>query len=146
GYDVLECPTIISRYREVKEAKGVQYQLVLATTPFYAESGGQVGDQGVLISDKETIKIIDTKKENDLTVHLVEKLPEYPEAEFSGKIDGRRREDIKNNRSATHLLQAALREVLGDHIQQRGSLVNEQLLRFDFSHFTKLTDEEIAAV
>ena len=146
GYDVLECPTIISRYREVKEAKGTQYQLVLATTPFYAESGGQVGDQGVLISEKETIKIIDTKKENDLTVHLVEKLPEHPEAEFIAKVDGQRREAIKNNHSATHLLQAALKEVLGDHIQQKGSLVNDQLLRFDFSHFAKLTDEEIASV
>jgi alanyl-tRNA synthetase len=146
GYDTIECHTTITRYREVKEAKATQYQLVLATTPFYAESGGQVGDQGLLISDKETIKVIDTKKENDLTVHLVEKLPEYPEAEFVAKVDGARREAIKNNHSATHLLQAALKEVLGDHIQQKGSLVNDQLLRFDFSHFAKLTEEEIAAV
>src|SRR5690606_15231396 len=146
GYDTLECSTSITRYREIKEAKGTQYQLVLATTPFYAESGGQVGDQGVLISDKETIQIIDTKKENDLTVHLVEKLPAYPEEEFIAKVDGQRREAIKNNHSATHLLQAALKEVLGDHIQQKGSLVNEQLLRFDFSHYAKLTEEEITAV
>lgn len=146
GYDTLECSTSITRYREIKEAKGTQYQLVLATTPFYAESGGQVGDQGLLISDKETIKVIDTKKENDLTVHLVEKLPEQPELEFVAKVDGARREAIKSNHSATHLLQAALKEVLGDHIQQKGSLVNEYLLRFDFSHFAKLTEEEIAAV
>src|SRR5690606_18840283 len=146
GYDTVECTTTISRYREVKEAKGSQYQLVLATTPFYAESGGQIGDQGVLISDKETIKVIDTKKENDLTVHLVEKLPEYPEAEFRAMVDAARREAIKNNHSATHLLQAALKEVLGDHIQQKGSLVSEQLLRFDFSHYAKLTEEEIASV
>ena len=146
GYDVLECATTISRYREVKEAKGTQYQLVLATTPFYAESGGQVGDRGVLISDKETVQIIDTKKENDLTIHLVEKLPVYPEAEFIAKVDGQRREAIKSNHSATHLLQAALKEVLGEHIQQKGSLVNDQLLRFDFSHYAKLTEEEITAV
>lgn len=146
GYDTLACSTTITRYREVKEAKSTQYQLVLATTPFYAESGGQVGDQGLLISDKETIKVIDTKKENDLTVHLVEKLPEYPDAEFTAQVDVARREAIKNNHSATHLLQAALKEVLGDHIQQKGSLVNDQLLRFDFSHYAKLTEEEIGAV
>jgi alanyl-tRNA synthetase len=146
GYDAVECTTTITRYREVKESKGTQYQLVLATTPFYAESGGQVGDQGVLVSDRETIRVIDTKKENDLTVHLVEKLPEHPEAEFAAKVDTARREAIKNNHSATHLLQAALKEVLGDHIQQKGSLVNEQLLRFDFSHYAKLTEEEIVAV
>lgn len=143
GYDSLECPTTILRYREVKEAKGSQYQLVLANTPFYAESGGQVGDRGLLISDKETIRVIDTKKENDLTVHLVEKLPGFPEEEFTAEVDGARRKSIMNNHSATHLLQAALKTVLGEHIQQRGSLVNDQLLRFDFSHFTKLSDDEI---
>ena len=146
GYDTLECATTITRFREVKESKGTQYQLVLATTPFYAESGGQVGDKGVLVSDQETIQVIDTKKENDLTVHLVEKLPQHPEAKFMAKVDGARRAAIKNNHSATHLLQAALKQVLGSHIQQKGSLVNEQLLRFDFSHYAKLTEEEIASV
>lgn len=146
GYDMLECPTTIIKYREVKENKKIQYQLVLAPTPFYAESGGQVGDRGVLISEKESIRVIDTKKENDLTIHLVEKLPEYPNLDFSAKIDEGRREAIMRNHSATHLLQAALKEVLGDHIQQKGSLVNDQLLRFDFSHFSRLSDEEIEEV
>ncbi|MEX2593256.1 MAG: alanine--tRNA ligase [Anditalea sp.] len=146
GYDSLESRTFITKYREIKEKKGSKYQLVLAQTPFYAESGGQVGDQGLLISEKETIKVIDTKKENDLIVHLVEKLPEFPEDAFAGKVDAKRRASIMNNHTATHLLQAALKEVLGEHIQQKGSLVNEELLRFDFSHYTKMTDKEIAEV
>ena len=115
-------------------------------TPFYAESGGQVGDTGVLISETETVKVIDTKKENDLIVHFVEKLPANPAANFGAEVDAEKRFLTENNHTATHLLQAALKEVLGDHIQQRGSLVNQNLLRFDFSHFSKLTDEEIAKV
>jgi len=146
GYDTLECQTGIVKYREVKGNKGSLYQLVLSNTPFYAESGGQVGDKGTLKSDKEIIQVLDTKKENDLIVHLVEKLPEFPESVFTGKVDATKRASTMSNHSATHLLQAALKEVLGDHIQQKGSLVNDQLLRFDFSHFAKLTDEEIAEV
>src|SRR5690606_22172177 len=136
----------IVKYRKIKEKKGDQFQLVLAKTPFYAESGGQVGDQGYLISDRETIKVTDTKKENDLIVHVVERMPEFPEAGFTAKVDGSRRNAIMDNHSATHLLQAALKEVLGDHVQQKGSLVNEHLLRFDFSHFSKLSDQELAKV
>ena len=146
GYDELESLTAILKYREIKDQKGDQYQLVLAKTPFYAESGGQVGDQGILISGHETIRVVDTKKENDLIVHLVEKLPEFPKAVFHAKVDALKRRSIMNNHTATHLLQAALIEVLGDHIQQKGSLVNDQLLRFDFSHFAKLTDKEISEV
>jgi len=146
GYDTLECQTSIVKYREVKENKGSLYQLVLSTTPFYAESGGQVGDRGILSSDHERLKVLDTKKENDLIVHLVERLPQFPNALFTGKVDAEKRISTMNNHSATHLLQAALKEVLGDHIQQKGSLVNDQLLRFDFSHFAKLSDEEIEEV
>lgn len=146
GYEQLESETHIIKYREIKEKKGNQYQLVLTRSPFYAESGGQVGDRGLLVSEFETIKVTDTWKENDLTVHVVDRLPEYPEAVFTAKVDAARRRAIMDNHSATHLLQAALKEVLGEHIQQKGSLVNEHLLRFDFSHFSKLTDEEIAKV
>src|SRR5690606_15544521 len=146
GYDSLKTQTQIIKYREIKEKKGSHFQLVLSHTHFYAESGGQVGDQGLLISEKETIKVIDTKKENDLILHWVENLPEFPEAHFEATVDIQKREAITNNHSATHLMQAALKQVLGDHIQQRGSLVNDQLLRFDFSHFAKLTDQEIAEV
>src|SRR5690606_21713748 len=146
GYEQLESETHIIKYREIKEKKGNQYQLVLTRSPFYAESGGQVGDRGLLVSEFETIKVTDTRKENDLTVHVVDRLPEYPEAVFTAKVDAARRRAIMDNHSATHLLQAALKEVLGEHIQQKGSLVNEHLLRFDFSHFSKLTDEEIAKV
>ncbi|GAB3654430.1 alanine--tRNA ligase [Echinicola sediminis] len=146
GYDSLEATTSIVKYREIKEKKGTKYQLVLEETPFYAESGGQVGDQGVLVNDQETIKVLDTKKENDLIVHFVEKLPQNPEASFTGRVDASKRALTMNNHTATHLLHAALKEVLGDHVQQKGSLVNEQVLRFDFSHFSKLSDEEIVKV
>ncbi|QDH80156.1 alanine--tRNA ligase [Echinicola soli] len=146
GYDRLETTSNIIKYREIKEKKGTKYQLVLEETPFYAESGGQVGDKGVLIGKDETIMVLDTKKENDLIVHFVEKLPQDPEATFTAKVDGAKRALTMNNHTATHLLHAALKEVLGDHVQQKGSLVNEQLLRFDFSHFSKLSDEEIAQV
>lgn len=143
GYDQLEVDTHIIKYREVSDKKGSKVQLVLAQTPFYAESGGQVGDQGELVNDKETVKIIDTKKENDLFVHIVDKLPQDPTASFTAKVKSEKRNLIMNNHSATHLLHAALREVLGDHVQQKGSLVNDQVLRFDFSHFSKVTEEEI---
>jgi alanyl-tRNA synthetase len=146
GYDNLEAETKILRYREIKEKKGTKYQVVLETTPFYAESGGQVGDKGQLISGEEILKILDTKKENDLIVHFVDKLPQNPSAAFVAKVDERKRALTMNNHTATHLLQSALKEVLGQHVQQKGSLVNEQLLRFDFSHFAKVGDEELAKV
>ncbi len=146
GYDFLESQSQIIKYRTVKGKKGNQYQIVLDKTPFYAESGGQVGDTGVLKSDAEEIRVLDTKKENDLIVHFVNKLPQSPEEIFDAKVDYGRRKLTMNNHTATHLLQSALREVLGDHIQQRGSLVNDQVLRFDFSHFSKMSDEEIQKV
>lgn len=146
GYDFLETESQIIKYRVISDKKGDKYQLVLDKTPFYAESGGQVGDTGWLISEAEQVRVIDTRKENDLIVHFVEKLPSQPGLPFQAKVDVEKRRLTMNNHTATHLLQAALKEVLGDHIQQRGSLVNENLLRFDFSHFNKLTEEEIAEV
>ncbi|XOV90926.1 MAG: alanine--tRNA ligase [Bacteroidota bacterium] len=146
GYDNLETSSRIIRYREVKRKDDTQYQIVLDKTPFYAESGGQVGDHGVLINDDESIIIIDTKKENDLIIHFTKKIPNDVSAEFVAKVDKNRRYDTQRNHSATHLLHAALRSVLGDHVQQRGSLVNNEVLRFDFSHFSKMTDAEIRAV
>jgi alanyl-tRNA synthetase len=146
GYDFTETYSNIIKYRTITDKKGDRYQLVLDKTPFYAESGGQVGDTGWLISDSEKIRVLDTKKENDLIVHFVEKLPSNPEARFSSEVDRERRQLSMNNHTATHLLQSALRSVLGDHIEQRGSLVNDQLLRFDFSHFGKMTEDEIAQV
>ncbi|MEQ8556215.1 MAG: alanine--tRNA ligase [Cyclobacteriaceae bacterium] len=146
GYDELESTSHIVRYREVKRKDGVIYQLILDKTPFYAESGGQVGDHGILTNDEETIPVIDTKKENDLIIHFTRKLPRNPSAQFSVKVDAKRRIATQRNHSATHLLHAALRTVLGDHVQQRGSLVNDEVLRFDFSHFSKMSNEEIRAV
>ncbi|MBB6325668.1 alanyl-tRNA synthetase [Algoriphagus iocasae] len=146
GYDFLESYSNIIKYRVITDKKGDKYQIVLDKTPFYAESGGQVGDTGWLISDADKIRVIDTKKENDLIVHFVEKLPSKPELRFSAEVDREKRKLSMNNHTATHLLQSALKQVLGDHIQQRGSLVNDQLLRFDFSHFGKVTEEEIAQI
>ncbi len=146
GYDTLEAYAQIVKYRTISDKKGDRFQLVLDKTPFYAESGGQVGDTGWLKTEAEQIRVLDTKKENDLIVHFVEKLPQYPEAQFFVAVDTEKRQLTMNNHTATHLLQSALKSVLGDHIQQRGSLVNEQLLRFDFSHFGKMTDEELAQV
>ncbi|HSF55064.1 MAG TPA: alanine--tRNA ligase [Algoriphagus sp.] len=146
GYDFTETYSQIIKHRTITDKKGDRYQLVLDKTPFYAESGGQVGDTGWLISDSEKIRVIDTKKENDLIVHFVEKLPLNPEKRFSAMVDREKRTLTMNNHTATHLLQSALKAVLGEHIQQRGSLVNENLLRFDFSHFGKMTEEEINQV
>jgi alanyl-tRNA synthetase len=146
GYDFTESYSHIIKYRTITDKKGDRYQLVLDRTPFYAESGGQVGDTGWLVSDSERIRVIDTKKENDLIVHFVEKLPSNPNVRFSAEVDVEKRQLTMSNHSATHLLQSALKEVLGDHIQQRGSLVNEKLLRFDFSHFGKMSEDEIAKV
>ncbi len=146
GYDFLSTESRILKYRTVSDTKGKKFQVVLDRTPFYAESGGQVGDQGALIGKNETFKVLDTKKENDLTIHILDKLPKDPTDKFIAQVHQANREQIMNNHSATHLLHAVLREVLGDHVQQKGSLVNEKVLRFDFSHFTKLTEEEIAKV
>ena len=146
GYDFTEAYSHIIKYRVVKDKKGDKYQLVLDKTPFYAESGGQVGDTGYLISESEKIRVVDTKKENDLIVHFVEKLPTDPSLRFSAEVDKGKRSLTMNNHTATHLLQSALKQVLGDHVQQRGSLVNDQILRFDFSHFAKMTEEEISQV
>lgn len=146
GYTSMSAEANILRYRQVKEKNKTRYQLVLDRTPFYAESGGQVGDTGYLSDGQERVRIVDTKKENDLIVHYVEHLPKNLEATFEAVIDTDKRQLTQNNHTATHLLHAALRRVLGEHVQQRGSLVNEKGLRFDFSHFAKMTEEELRKV
>ncbi|WP_207896573.1 alanine--tRNA ligase [Flaviaesturariibacter flavus] len=146
GYDSLETKANILRYRQVKAKGKESFQLVLDRTPFYAESGGQVGDTGILISGDQRIRIIDTKKENDLIIHFTDSLPAQLGGEFTAKVDGDKRQKTALHHSATHLLHAALRRVLGTHVAQKGSLVNADYLRFDFSHFAKMTDEEIAQV
>ncbi len=146
GYDFTEYTCHILKYREVKQKKGMVYEVVLDTTPFYAEMGGEVGDTGVLVSENESIDVIDTKKENNLAIHIVNKLPENPEAEFMACVDVERRRAIEANHTCTHLLDEALREVLGTHVEQKGSLVSENGLRFDFSHFEKVTPEQIREV
>ena len=146
GYSDLNVVTCVQQYRKVS-AKGRElYQLVLATTPFYAESGGQVGDKGELFFGGQVIEVVDTKKENDLIVHFVEQLPEQLEGEVRAVVNAEQRLNIMYNHTATHLLHAALRKVLGTHVAQKGSLVNDEYLRFDFSHFAKMTDEEIRSV
>ncbi|MRX46555.1 alanine--tRNA ligase [Pedobacter puniceum] len=146
GYDDWEAKAKILKYRKVKAKGKEQYQLVLDRTPFYAESGGQVGDSGILIGEGEEVIITDTKKENGLIIHFTDALPQNLEVEFVAKINSLSRTLTENNHSATHLLHAALKMVLGDHVNQKGSLVNADQLRFDFSHFSKLTDEEIHQV
>jgi alanyl-tRNA synthetase len=136
----------VLKYRTVKSKKGKAYQIVLNRTPFYAESGGQVGDSGTLSFGKEVVKVLDTKKENDLIIHLVDHLPQNIDASVQATIDTSKRALTENNHSATHLLHAALRNVLGAHVQQKGSLNNERYLRFDFQHFQKMTDEELRQV
>jgi alanyl-tRNA synthetase len=146
GYDEVECRTMIARYRTVKVKGKELYQFVLWQTPFYAESGGQVGDTGYFDFEGEKIKVLDTKKENDLIIHYLEKFPTKGSTYVIAKIDVERRRKIAIHHSATHLLHAALRKVLGTHVSQKGSLVNADYLRFDFSHFSKMTDEEIKEV
>jgi len=146
GYNSLETIAHIVKYRKVIRNKKTIFEIILDNTPFYAESGGQVGDKGTLRSTHETLQVIDTKKENNQTVHIVVDEPKYPESEFVAKVNEQKRNLITANHSATHLMHAALRNVLGNHVEQKGSLVNEDRLRFDFSHFGKMTEEEIKNV
>ncbi|PUZ27849.1 alanine--tRNA ligase [Chitinophaga costaii] len=146
GYTQLIANTHLTKYRKIKSKGKEQYQLVLATTPFYAESGGQVGDTGVIEVGDEVIAITDTKKENNLIVHFADVLPAQPAAPVVARVDVVNRKSTARNHSATHLLHAALRQVLGAHVAQKGSLVNGDYLRFDFSHFAKVTDEELSQV
>lgn len=148
GYDTLTATTEIVKYRKVVSKNKEQYQLVLSVSPFYAEGGGQVGDSGELVSEEtgEKIYITDTKKENGLFVHFANKLPLELKGTFVAQVDKNKRLDTENNHSATHLLHAALKQVLGSHVNQKGSLVNADILRFDISHFAKMTDEEIKQV
>ncbi len=146
GYDSLECATRVLRYRKVTGKGKTAYQLVLAETPFYAESGGQVGDTGTLQFGEESITVQNTRKENDLIIHLTDKMPGAVGGPVLASVDAGRRKLITIHHSVTHLMHAALRKVLGNHVAQKGSLVNEEHLRFDFSHFAKVTDEELAAV
>lgn len=147
GYDALECTTEILRYREVKQKNVTFYQVVLSETPFYAEMGGQVGDKGFLIAaDGTKYDIFDTKRENNLAIHLMKKLPATLEGDFRAVVDEERRHRIEANHSATHLLHEALREVLGSHVEQKGSFVSDEVLRFDFAHFAKVEPEQLRAV
>jgi alanyl-tRNA synthetase len=148
GYDYLEIETKILKYRQVMAKGKEQYQIVLQKTPFYGESGGQVGDTGRLEDHSRlfSVDITDTKKENGVIVHFTDTLPEDVEGQFWAVVDENKRAQTNNNHSATHLLHAALKSVLGDHVNQKGSLVNSDYLRFDFSHFAKITDEELARI
>ena len=146
GYDYTEYTCHILRYRKVTQKKNTFYELVLDQTPFYGEMGGEVGDQGVLVSEEETVEVIDTKRENNQSIHIVKQLPKNVEAEFMACVDVDKRRAIESNHTCTHLLDAALREVLGTHVEQRGSLVTADGLRFDFSHFEKVTPEQLREV
>ncbi|GAB1418560.1 alanine--tRNA ligase [Bacteroidales bacterium] len=146
GYDTLKAETRIVKYREVSTKKRKHYEIVLDKSPFYAESGGQVGDTGKLTNEDETIIVFNTLKENNLIVHLSETLPQHPEKTFIASVDAPKRQATANNHSATHLMHAALRQVLGSHVEQKGSLVDHERLRFDFSHFSKVSTSEIRQI
>ncbi len=146
GYHHLESQIHITKYRKIETKNGAHYQLVFSLTPFYAESGGQVGDIGYIENANERIDIFDTKKENNLIIHLSKKLPQQPQSGFRAVVNKDKREKTACNHSATHLLHHALREVLGTHVEQKGSLVDANRLRFDFSHFQRMEEEEIKAV
>ncbi|MBQ3877903.1 MAG: alanine--tRNA ligase [Prevotella sp.] len=146
GYDYTEYTCHIIRYRKVTQKKNEFYELVLDYTPFYGEMGGQVGDQGVLVSENETVEVIDSKRENNQTVHIVRQLPKDPTAEFMACVDIDKRDASAANHTATHLLDYALKHVLGDHVEQKGSFVSPDTLRFDFSHFEKVSDEQLRQV
>ena len=146
GYDLTECETEVLRYRQVKQKNKTFYQIVLRQTPFYAEMGGQVGDRGWLLNGEEKTRVIDTKRENNLAVHIVEQLPADMTATFVARIDTEAREATACNHTATHILDYCLREVLGTHVEQKGSYVSPESLRFDFSHFQKVTPEELRRV
>ena len=143
GYDYSEHECHILRYRRVTQKKSTYYELVLDFTPFYGEMGGQVGDTGVLVSEYETVDITDTKRENNQSIHIVKELPKHPEADFMACVDTDKRAASAANHTATHLLDYALKQVLGEHVEQKGSYVSADTLRFDFSHFQKVTDEEL---
>ena len=146
GYDYTEYECHILRYRKVTQKKNTFYEVVLDHTPFYGEMGGQVGDQGSLVSENETVDIIDTKRENNQSVHIIKKLPQNIEADFMACVDTDKRNASAANHTATHLLDYALKQVLGGHVEQKGSFVSPTTLRFDFSHFQKVTDEELRQV
>lgn len=146
GYDVLSTNVKIVKYRKVTQKKKEFYQVVFNLTPFYPEGGGQVGDTGFLESNGHKTSVFDTKKENNLIVHLMKELPADVNANFKAVVSESKRNASMKNHSATHLLHKALRDVLGTHVEQKGSLVNADYLRFDFSHFEKVTDEQIELV
>jgi alanyl-tRNA synthetase len=146
GYDQFTCDAEIIKFRKIKKGNKEQYQIVLNRTPFYAESGGQVGDTGFIETANEKIAITDTQKENNLIIHFADSLPLNVERTFIAKIDTSKRSMITKNHSATHLLHAALKQVLGNHVAQKGSMVNDEQTRFDFSHFAKVSDDEMAQI
>ena len=146
GYDYTEYNCHILRYRKVTQKKNEFYELILDATPFYGEMGGQVGDSGVLVNEDETIEIVDTKRENNQSVHIVKQLPKNPAAEFMACVDTDKRNASAANHTATHLLDYALKQILGDHVEQKGSFVSPDTLRFDFSHFEKVSDEQLREV
>ena len=139
-------PIKITRYREVKSIDETTFQLVFNLTPFYAEGGGQVGDTGCIKNEKECIEILDTKKENNVIIHFVKELPKKLKVTFTAMVDADSRISTARNHTATHLLHESLQEILGEHVQQKGSLVCADYLRFDFSHFSKLSDEQLSKI